>query len=144
MRQLLRPVVPVLAAALLVLGGVSTALAAASPSRASLDANWCFEDGSTTYCFDIDGTVHYLDNQVGSSVTINEITRTAVYESGAVVGESMSVTMDRGVFAVDGSVVIDSVVHTRSSVGDEPCAYHMVLRLADYEAVVYQVTSTCG
>jgi hypothetical protein len=39
---------------------------------------------------------------------------------------------------------MQSIVHTRSSVGDESCTYHMVLRLADYEAVVYQVTSTCG
>lgn len=144
MRHFARPVIPVLAASLLVLAGASSALAAAVPSRASLDANWCFQDGATEYCFDVDGTVHYLDSKVGSTVTINEITRTTVYESGEYAGESMSVTMDRGVFQADGTVVIDSVVHTRSTVDGEACAYHMVLRLADYEAVVYQVTSTCG
>jgi len=144
MRHPFRLLAPVLATFAILLGGGSSALAAASPSSASLDANWCFQDGSTEYCFDVDGTVHYLDTTVGSTVTINQITRTTVYESGDYAGDSMSVTMERGVFQTDGTVVIQSVVHTRSTVGDEPCAYYMVLRLVDYEAVVYQVTSTCG
>src|SRR5215207_5538010 len=70
MRRLVRLIAPVLAVAAIVVAGSSSALAA-SPSSASLDANWCFQDASTQYCFDIDGTVHYLDNKVGSSVTIN-------------------------------------------------------------------------
>jgi len=144
MRHLLRPVAPILAIAALVLVGASSALAAASPSSASLDADWCFQDGSTQYCFDVDGTVHYLDNKAGSTVTINQITQTTVYEAGQYAGSSKSVTMNRGVFQSDGTVVIQAVVHTRSTVGDDDCTYHMVLRLADYEAVVYQVTSTCG
>jgi hypothetical protein len=48
------------------------------------------------------------------------------------------------VFEADGTVVMQSLIHTRSNVGGEDCTYHMVLRLADYEAVVYRVTSTCG
>jgi len=144
MRHLLRPVAPILAIAALVLVGASSALAAASPSSASLDADWCFQDGSTQYCFDVDGTVHYLDNKAGSTVTINQITQTTVYEAGQYAGSSKSVTMNRGVLQSDGTVVIQAVVHTRSTVGDDDCTYHMVLRLADYEAVVYQVTSTCG
>jgi hypothetical protein len=39
---------------------------------------------------------------------------------------------------------MQTVVYTRSTVGDEPCTYRMVLRLVDYEAVIYQITSTCG
>jgi len=144
MKQLLRPVASILAIAALVLVGASSALAAASPSSASLDADWCFQDGSTQYCFDVDGTVHYLDNKAGSTVTINQITQTTVYEAGQYAGSSKSVTMNRGVLQSDGTVVIQAVVHTRSTVGDDDCTYHMVLRLADYEAVVYQVTSTCG
>jgi hypothetical protein len=144
MRHPLRLIAPVLAVAAIVLGGASSAFAAATPSSASLDANWCFQDGSTRYCFDVTGTVQYLDAKIGSTANIHQITRTTVYESGQFVGDSMSVTADRYVFEADGTVVIQAVVHTRSTIGDEACTYHMVLRLADYEAVVYQVTSTCG
>jgi hypothetical protein len=144
MRNPFRLLAPVLAVAAIVLAGGSSALAAAAPSSASLDANWCFQDASIQYCFDVDGTVHYLDTKVGSSVTVNEIIRTTVYASGEYAGESMSVEMFRGVFEADGTVVMQSLIHTRSNVGGEDCTYHMVLRLADYEAVVYRVTSTCG
>lgn len=133
-----------MAAAALVVAGSSSALAAAAPSSASLDANWCYQDGSTERCYDIDGTIHYLDTTAGSMVTVNKIVRTTTYESGEYAGETMSVQMSRGWFQADGTVVIDSVVNTRSTVGDEPCTYRMVIRLVDYEAVVYQVTQTCG
>jgi hypothetical protein len=144
MRNPFRLLAPVLATAAIVLAGASSALAAASPSSASLDANWCFQDGSTQYCFDVDGTVHYLDTKVGSTVTINQITRTTVYESGQYAGESMSVEMLRGEFQADGTVVLQTVINTRSTVGDGACTYRLVLRLVDYEAVVVQTTSTCG
>jgi hypothetical protein len=144
MRPVFRFVALALATTAILLAGASSALAAASPSSASLDADWCFQDGSTQYCFDVDGTVHYLDNKIGSTVTINGITRTTVYESGQYVGDSQSVEMFRGVFRADGTVVMQSLIHTRSTVGDESCTYHLVLRLVDYEAVVDQVTSTCG
>jgi hypothetical protein len=144
MRTRIRLLAPFLAALAIVLGGASSALAAATTNSASLDAKWCFQDVSTQYCFDVTGTVRYLDTKPGSTVNIHEIVRTTVYESGQYVGESMDVTSDRFVFGADGTVVIQSVVHTRSRIGDEACTYHMVLRLADYEAVVYQVTSTCG
>ena len=144
MRTLFRLVAPVLAAAAIVLAGASSTLAAATPSSASLDADWCFQDSTTMYCFDVDGSVHYLDNQAGSTVNIHSITRTTVYESGQYAGEAKSVESFRGVFQADGTVVMESKIHTRSTVGGEDCTYHMVLRLADYEAVVYHVTSTCG
>jgi hypothetical protein len=144
MRHLFRLVAPVLAAFAIVLGGASSTLASASASSASLDANWCFQTGTTQYCYDIDGTVHYLDTSAGSSVTINQITRTTVYEAGAFAGETMAVQLNRGVFQADGTIVIQSVTNTRSTVGDEPCTYRLVLRLVDFEAVVYQTEQTCG
>jgi hypothetical protein len=144
MRHLFRLAIPVLAAAAIVLGGASSALAAATPSSASLDATWCYEDGSTRYCYDIDGTMHYLDTTAGSSVTVHPNTRTTVYESGEYAGETMSVRMLRDEFQADGTVVTQSITNTRSTVGDEPCVYRLVLRLVDYEAVVYQVTSTAA
>jgi hypothetical protein len=124
--------------------GSSSVLASATPSSTSLDANWCFETGTTKYCYDIDGTIHYLDTSAGSSYTLNRITRTTVYESGQSTGEAMAVTMSRGVFEADGTVVIETVTNTRSTLGDEPCTYRLVLRLVDYEAVVYRTESTCG
>jgi hypothetical protein len=145
MRNPLRLVAPVIAVAALVLAGASSALAAAQPSSASLDESWCFQDSPTIeYCFDVTGTVKYLDTQAGSTVNIHATTRTRVYESGQYAGESKSVEFFRGVFQADGTVVMQSLVHTRSRVGDEACTYHLVLRLADYEAVVYHVNSTCG
>jgi hypothetical protein len=144
MRHLFRAFTPILAIAALVLVGGSSALAAASPTSASLDAEFCYENGSTQYCYEIDGTLRFLDTKVGSSVTLNKITRTTVYESGEYVGETMSVTMSRNAIQADGTVVVSTVVNTHSTVGDEPCEYRMVLRLVDYEAVVYQVTTTCG
>jgi hypothetical protein len=132
-----------MAVAAIALAGASSALAAAEPTSVSLDANWCYQTGSTQYCYDIDGTVRYLDTAVGSTVTINKITRTTVYEAGEYAGETMSVTTSRSAVQPDGTVVIQTILNTRSTTGDEPCEYRMVLRLVDYEAVVYQVTNTC-
>jgi hypothetical protein len=145
MRQLFRLLAPVLAAGAIVLAGATATLAASSPSSSSLDASFCYADGSTQYCYVIDGTIRYLDTKAGSSVTVNEMTRTTLYESGQYVGESFSTSTFRGTFASDGTVVMQSVVNTRSSLGDDPCVYRMVLRLVDYQdAVVYQVTATCA
>ena len=144
MRHPLRLIAPIIAVAALVLAGASSALAAAQPSSASLDTAWCFQDAATEYCFDVTGTVKYLDHEAGSTVNIHSITRTTVYESGLYVGESQSVEFFRGVFEADGTVVMQSLIHTRSTVGDVPCTYRLVLRLADYEAVVYHEDSTCG
>jgi hypothetical protein len=143
MRKLFRVVAPVIAATAIALGSGSAALAAA-PTSMSLDANWCFPDGIVEYCFDVDGRVQFLDNKVGSSVTVNEITRTTYYVSGQYAGESMSVEMFRGVFQADGTDVMQSAIHTRSTAFGEDCSYHLTLRIADYETVVYQVNSTCG
>jgi hypothetical protein len=143
LRSLPRFFAPLIGAAFLVLAGASSALAAASPSSASLDANWCYISGPATYCYDIDGTVRYLETTAGSSVTIHKTVRTTVYESGVYAGEIMSVQTLRGVFEADGTIVTQSIITTRSTAGDEPCAYRMVLRLVDFEAVVYQVIQTC-
>ena len=58
MRALFRLFAPFLAAAAITLAGSSSALAAAAPSSESLAANWCFQDGSVEYCFDVTGHVH--------------------------------------------------------------------------------------
>ena len=144
MRNALRLLIPVLTAAVIVLGSGSSVLAAATPTKESLDANWCFTDVTRTYCFDVDGTVHYLDNSAGSSLTYTAITRTSFFEDGQYIGSSKSVETLRGVFANDGTVTMQTGIHTRSTVDGEDCVYHLVLRLADYEVVVDHVKSTCG
>lgn len=121
----------------------TSAFAAAEPSSTSLDASFCLQVGSQQRCYEIDGTLRYLDTTVGSSYTINKIVRTTVYDSGEYVGETMSTQYSRGVFEEDGTVVISTVTNTRSTVGDEPCTYRLVLRLVDYETVVYESTQTC-
>src|SRR5436190_18925209 len=88
MRNALRLLIPVLTAAVIVLGSGSSVLAAATPTKESLDANWCFTDVTRTYCFDVDGTVHYLDNSAGSSLTYTAITRTSFFEDGQYIGSS--------------------------------------------------------
>ena len=143
LRKLFRIAAPILAATAIALGSGSAALAAA-PTSMSLDTSWCFTDSPMTYCFDITGKAQFLDNKAGSSVTIQETTRTTYYRSGEYVGSSMAVEHFRSVFQEDGTVVMQSAIHTRSTVDGEDCVYHLVLRLADYEATVYQVKSTCG
>jgi len=144
MRSLFRFVAPVIAAGAIVLAGSSAALAAATPTSASLDAEWCFDDVVRVYCFDVEGTVMFLDNKAGSSVNVHERTVTTYYEGGAYAGESRSVEMFRGVFQNDGTVVMQSKINTKSTAFGEDCSYRMVLKIVDYEAVVDHVKSTCG
>jgi hypothetical protein len=132
-----------LAVAAIALAGASSALAAAEPTSVSLDANWCYTTGSTEYCYDIDGTIRYLDTAVGSTVTVNKTTRTTIYEAGEYAGETFSVTMSRNAVQPDGTVVIQTIQNTRSTAGEEPCEYRLVLLLVDYESVVYRVEQTC-
>ena len=143
MRSLFRFLAPVLAATAIALTGTASVLAAASPSSTSLDASWCYQSGTTEYCYDIDGAIQYHDTNAGSSVMVHTTTRTTVFESGQFAGETKSVSMSRETVREDGTVVIQTVTNTRSTVGDEPCTYRLVLRLVDYEAAVVHTTSTC-
>jgi hypothetical protein len=144
MRTLFRLAAPVLAAAAIALGSGSTVLAAASPVNESLDTSWCFPDVTITYCFEVTGHVHYLDNKAGSSLTSQQTTITRVYDaSGTYLGESRSVEQLRGVFANDGTTVLSSRTHTHSRVGDEDCIYHLVIKIVDFEVTVDHTVSTC-
>ncbi len=143
MRRLLSILGPAVAAAAFVLAGASSALAAGSASSASLDANFCYPSGATTFCYDIDGAVHFVDSTAGSSYTLEKNVRTTKYENGIEVGSAFSSQVGRGVFEADGTVVIDTIINTRSTLNDEPCTYRLVMRLVDYEAVAYQTLNTC-
>ena len=143
MQRFLRIVGPAVAAAAFVLAGASSALAAGSASSASLDASFCYPSGATTFCYDIDGAIHFVDSSAGSAYTLEKTTRTTKFENGVEVGSAFSTQVGRGVFEADGTVVIQTITNTRSSLGDEPCTYRLVVRLVDYEAVVYQTENTC-
>jgi hypothetical protein len=143
MRRFLRTLGPAIAAAAFVLAGASSALAAGAASSASLDANFCYPSGVATFCYDIDGSIHYVDATAGSSYTLEKTVRTTKFENGVEVGTAFSSQVGRGVFQADGTVVIETITNTRSSLNGEPCVYRLVLRLVDYEAVVLQEVSTC-
>ena len=143
LRKLFRIAAPILAATVIALGSGSAAIAA-TPTTMSLDKNWCFTDSTMKYCFDVTGKAQFLDNKAGSSVSVQETTRTTYYRSGEYIGSSQAVEHFRSVFQADGTVVMKSGIHTRSTVDGEDCGYHLVLRIADYEAVVYHERGTCG
>ena len=143
MRRLFHAFAPVVAAAALALAGASSTLAAGAASSASLDANFCYPSGATTFCYDIDGSIHYVDATAGSSYTLQEIVRTTKFENGVETGSARSTQVGRGFFQADGTVVISTIINTRSSLNDDPCTYRLIARLVDYEAVVIQGVNTC-
>jgi hypothetical protein len=143
MRRLFRVIAPIVAATVIVLAGSSTAFAAGAPTAVSLDDTYCFDDVTTTYCFDFDGTMRFNETAAGESVSIHRTTRTTVYEGGEVVGVSKSVAMEREVVRPDGTVVVKTGIHSRAVNGDDSCNYSLVLRLVDYEAVVVHEVITC-
>jgi hypothetical protein len=143
MRRLFHALGPVVAATALALAGASSVFAAGQASSASLDANFCYPTGTTTFCYDIDGSIHFVDAAAGSSYTLEEIVRTTKYENGVEVGSARSTQVSRGFFKADGTVVIDTITNTRSLLDGEPCTYRLLIRLVDYEAVVFQSENTC-
>ncbi len=143
MRPLLRFLSLGLATVALAVVGSASALAASAPSTVSLDASFCGPSGPVQYCYDIDGTLRFLDTAAGSSVQVTKLTKTTAYENGVEVGHAISATSGRTVFQADGTVVINTVVTTHSTLGDEPCQYRLVMRLVDYEPVVVQEENGC-
>ncbi len=144
MRPVLRALAPIIAAVGIAIAASPSALAAAEPTSTSLDASFCYQAGVRQYCYEIDGTLRYLDTAAGSSIQVNKVTKTTAFEDGVEVGSAISASMGRSTFEADGTVVIDSVTHTHSTLGDEPCQYRLVLRLVDYEAIVLHEEATCG
>ena len=143
MRRLFQSLAPVIAAAAFVLTGSSSALAGGAASSASLDANFCYPSGATTFCYDIDGSIHFVDSSAGSQYTLQKTVRTTKFENGVEVGKAFSTQVGRGTFQADGTVVIQTIINTRSTLAGDSCTYRLVLRLVDYEAVVDQGVNTC-
>lgn len=143
MRPILRAVAPIVAAFAVVLAGASSTLAAGSASSASLDASFCYPSGAVTNCYDIDGSIHFVESAAGSAYTLEKQVRTSQLKDGVEIGSAFSVQVGRGFFQADGTVVIDTITNTRSSLNGDPCVYRLVARLVDYEAVVINSVNTC-
>ena len=144
MRTLFRLVAPVLAAAAIALGSGSAALAAASPSSESLDANWCFQDVTALYCFDVTGHATTSTTRPAASLTLQQTTVTTVYEAG--VGRRSRARASSS-FAVSSPRTArpscrPGSTRARGSARSD-CVYHMVLKIVDYEVTVDHTTSTC-
>ncbi|MFL5680294.1 MAG: hypothetical protein ACJ77B_06810 [Chloroflexota bacterium] len=140
MRSRSRSLAASLALAILVLGIVaSTAFAAggAQPGRYTFGDDYCFVDGSSTYCFEQDGSVHSVVTPDGREIgTINFRQTTTFFENGVYVGESRQVSVDKLVFDADGRTSFTSVSHTNTRLGDTKCVLTTVLKIVDFEVQV--------
>jgi hypothetical protein len=127
-------------ATLLVGTVASTAFAAtapAQPGRYAFGDDWCFVDVSRTYCFEQDGFLQFVITPDGRErATISARERTLVYENGALIGQSRTVSIDKSLFEDGGLVTFTTVSHTNSSFGDVKCVLTTVLRVKDYQVVV--------
>ena len=132
-------------ASLLVTGAGGTVLAGTANAPASdgfaIDEEWCFEDVTLTYCFDIEGMVRFTSTAPGKSiVNIQERQDVVIYEDETIVGSYRTTTFDQLQMDDDGLFTVQSVGHTRSSDGDVTCVSTVVMRIADYEVVVDKAT----
>jgi hypothetical protein len=146
MRTFIRSIIAgTILASLLVTGVAGTVLAGSDGSRASdgfaIDEEWCFEDVTLTYCFDIEGMVRFISTAPGKSVVnIQEREDVVIYEDDVVVASYRTTTFDQLQMDDDGLFTVQSVGHTRSIDGDLTCVSTVVLRIADYEVVVDRAT----
>jgi hypothetical protein len=128
-------------ASLLVTGAAGTALGNTQNVRASdgyaIDEEWCFEDVTLTYCFDIEGMVRFVSTAPGKSiVNIQERQNVVIYEDDSIVGSYRTTTFDQLQMDDEGLFTVQSVGHTRSVDGDVTCVSTVVMRIADYQVVV--------
>jgi hypothetical protein len=148
MPRLVRFVAPVLAAVAIALAGGTSVLAAsgsaADVQRQDLHTSWCFDDSPAfLYCFDMEGTAHYVDNTAGSAVTVNERLHTVVYMDGVKVAEVSEVSLLRSTYQADGTMATQEVSHTKSAYGDRTCRITIVWRQVDFEPVVDHWSGGC-
>jgi len=128
--------------AIVALGGSSASAFAASDNAAApwrYDFGWeyCWDGGSTDYCFDMKGNLHVTEFTDGSSfATINARQTTKVYENGILVATVVENTLDRSMFDGFGEVSMLSVAHTRVTGADQQCVFTTILKKVDFEIVL--------
>lgn len=146
MRPLARAILTASMLALVALAGSSPATFAASgaasssaaaPSKYDFAWEYCWDGGSTDYCFDMNGRMVVTEFADGSSfATITSRQTTNIYENGVLVGTVAETALDRSAFDGFGQVSLQSVAHTNSTYQGEKCVITSVLRIVDFEVVL--------
>jgi hypothetical protein len=109
----------------------------AEPGRYTFGDDYCFVSGATSYCFEQDGQLHFVQVPEGREMAvINYRQTTKIYQSGVLVGESVEISVDKSVWEDGGLGTMTAVSHTRASFGDVTCVVTSVLRIQDYEVTV--------
>jgi hypothetical protein len=141
MRSILRSTMAAGLFAVLTLVGASASFApsasAAEPGRFQIDDAWCFQDVDLRYCFEIDGSLHWVTTPDGRErVTIQARQTTVITDDGAFVGRSRDVSLTRSLYVEGGQSDHFGVSHTMSTYGDETCVITAVLKVTDFEVVL--------
>lgn len=123
----------------LVAGSASFApsVSAAETGRFEIDDTWCFQDVVLRYCFEIDGSLHWVTTPDGRErATIQARQTTVITNDGAFVGRSREVSLSQSLYVDGGQSDHFEVSHTSSTYGDETCVITAVLRITDFELVL--------
>ena len=117
--------------------GFAPSASAAEPGRFQIDDAWCFQDVDLRYCFEIDGSLHWVSTPDGRErATIQTRQTTVITDDGAFVGRSRVVGLSRSLYVDGGQSDHFDVSHTISTYGDETCVITAVLRITDFEVVL--------
>jgi len=144
MTSLLRVLAVTAAIGALVLGGASTALAAApngsaaSVARYEFDDEWCFDYGTSYDCSVVDGTLFVTTTPDGrdiARITFRELVKSYTPD-GTQIGSTRIVAFDRTVFADGGQDQTFSVTHTRATGDFGTCISTYQFKIVDYEVLV--------
>jgi hypothetical protein len=140
MRSRSRSLAASLALAVLMLGSVASAAFAAGPAqpaRYTFGDDYCFVDGSSTYCFEQSGSLQSVVTPDGRELgTINYRQTTTFFENGVYMGQSRQVSVDKLLFDVDGRTSYTTVSHTNTRLGETKCVLTTVLKIVDFEIQV--------
>jgi hypothetical protein len=142
MRPLFRALVTASVLSLAALAGSSPTTFAASDKAAApwkYDFAWdyCWDGGTTDYCFDMKGRMVVTEFPDGSSfATITSRQTTRIFEDGVLVGTVSENELDRSVFDGFGEVSLQSVAHTNSTYEGEKCVITTVLKKVDFDIVL--------
>lgn len=142
MRPLFRALVTASVLSLAALAGSSPATFAASDKAAApwkYDFAWdyCWDGGTTDYCFDMKGRLHVTVLPNGTErATITAKQTTTIYENGVLVGTSVDSSLDKSVYVDGGQVYLHTVAHTNSTYMGEKCVITTVLKKVDFEIVL--------
>ena len=150
MRSFVRILSSLLAAGAIALAGGAPAVLATSgesaqPTVLDLHDAWCFDDSpGLVYCFEVEGKAVLQENPTGESLVVNQRLTTHYYDGDVKVGETVEVSILRGVYQADGTVTTQEVVNVRSDFYGERCQYQGVYRIADYELLIDHSHFRCG